>query len=263
MDGAEDQRIQLEQLIKHHGLELSSDWLESPPAQDAAFLKKLQEEKQKGFLVSRCKLDPFHWMKRYKENGLSIRHSLFPLFNATMRDALFHLHQPDVKAYKIHLVASGRYDEEGVKQIPKFFFTKRNRCRRSIPSRLELAVRVQSVFELFVGLTDQDGVPLITEKVVKQHRRNMKHIWNGCLSDIPGVVMYYDRRKNKRSAPCYTTLRSTSQLECYHRWLRASIQGSQLSREHFVLLLAHFNYRWNIRCGIQNRGRTDFGSYSH
>ena len=49
MDGAEDQRIQLAQLIKHHGLELSSDWLESPPAQDAAFLKKLQEESRKAF----------------------------------------------------------------------------------------------------------------------------------------------------------------------------------------------------------------------
>ena len=41
------------------------------------------------------------------------------------------------------------------------------------------------------------------------------------------------------------------------------IQGSQLSRKHFKLLLAHFNYRWNTRCGIRNRGRTDFGSYSH
>ena len=29
------------------------------------------------------------------------------------------------------------------------------------------------------------------------------------------------------------------------------------------LLLAHFNYRWNTRCRIRNRGRTDFGSYSH
>ena len=128
---------------------------------------------------------------------------------------------------------------------------------------MELAVRVQSVFELFVGLRDEDGVLLITEKAVKQHAANMRYIWSGCLSDIPGMVMYYDARKSKRSAPCYTTLRGTSQLEAYHRWLRASTQGSQLSRKHFKLLLAHFDFRWNTRCGIRNRGRTDFGSYSH
>ena len=259
----DDARVDFAKLIKQHGLELESDWLSNPPVRDDAFLRKLQTAKNHGFLVSRVKNDPFHWMQRYGNNGLSKSHLLFPLFMACMRDAIFHLHQPDVDAFKAHLLATGKYDEDGVKQLPKSYFTKRNRCRRSIPSRLELAVRVQSVFELFVGLTDQDGVPLITDKVVKQHQRNMKHVWAGCLSDIPGLVMYYDCRKSKRSAPCYTTLRGTSQLEAYHRWLRACIQGSQLSKQHFKLLLAHFNYRWNTRCGIRNRGRTDYGTYSH
>ena len=259
----DDARVDFAKLIKQHGLELKSDWLENPPVRDNAFLEKLQTAKDGGFLVSRVKNDPFHWMQRYGNNGLSKTHLLFPLFMACMRDAIFHLHQPDVDAFKAHLVATGKYDEDGVRQLPKAYFTKRNRCRRSIPSRLELAVRIQSVFELFVGLTDQDGVPLITDKVVKQHHRNMKHVWAGCLSDIPGLVMYYDCRKSKRSAPCYTTLRGTSQLEAYHRWLRACIQGSQLSKEHFKLLLAHFNFRWNTRCGIRNRGRTDYGTYSH
>ena len=44
----------------------------------------------------------------------------------------------------------GQHNEEA-ERIPKSYFTKRGRARRLILSRLELAVRVQAVFELFVG----------------------------------------------------------------------------------------------------------------
>jgi hypothetical protein len=28
-------------------------------------------------------------------------------------------------------------------------------------------------------------------------------------------------------------------------------------------LLLHFNYRWNVRCGVRSRGEKDFSTYSH
>ena len=63
--------------------------------------------------------------------------------------------------------------------------------------------------------------------------------------------------------PEYTTICGTSQLEGYHRWLRACISGPQLSPKLFKQLLSHFNYRWNIRSGIKNLGRSDWCAYSH
>ena len=90
------------------GLELKSDWLTSPPTVDPHFLSKLETEKRKGFLVTRVKVDPFHWLKRYSDKALSKSHILFSLFMGCMRDAVFHLHQPDAEAYKVHLVATGR-----------------------------------------------------------------------------------------------------------------------------------------------------------
>ncbi|MEC7235989.1 MAG: hypothetical protein VXV86_04860, partial [Verrucomicrobiota bacterium] len=56
--------------------------------------------------------------------------------------------------------------------------------------------------------------------------------------------------------------RGTSHLEGYHRWLKACISGSQLSPDLFRDLLAHFNYRWNIRCGVRNLGDRDYSTYS-
>ena len=60
----------------------------------------------------------------------------------------------------------------------------------------------------------------------------------------------------------FMTIRGTSHLENYHRWLKACISGSQLSPDLFRDLLAHFNYRWNIRCGVRNLGDRDYSTYS-
>jgi hypothetical protein len=41
------------------------------------------------------------------------------------------------------------------------------------------------------------------------------------------------------------------------------MSGSRLCPDLFVDLLVHFNFRWNVRCGIRSRGDEDHGTYSH
>lgn len=254
------ERVREAQAIANEGLELDSNWLLLPPVEDKEFVARLNSEKSRRMMISRIKLDPFHWMDRYAR-VLPTSHVLFPVFMACLRDALFHLDQGDVAAHRLEMVRRGM-DPDAAERIPKQYFTKRNRCRRSIPPRLELAVRVQAVFEVFVGLTDGDGVLFLKEKAMVKHTQCMEHVWSGCLSDIPGMPMYYERR-SANGFVRYITIRGTSQLECYHRWLRACISGSQLAPELFADLLLHFNYRWNVRCGIRNRGHSDQSTYSH
>ena len=122
------------------------------------------------------------------------QHELYGMFMGCLRDAVFHLHQPDVEAIKCLRLGEGMSEKE-VEKLPKYYFTVKGRCRRSVPPRLELAVRVQSVLELFEGLTDNDGVVLITSQVWKAHKRGMEHIWANCLSDPLGMAMYYDQGK--------------------------------------------------------------------
>ena len=75
--------------------------------------------------------------------------------------------------------------------------------------------------------------------------------------------MYREQQKcDKDGMASSMTIRGTSHLEGYHRWLKACISGSQLSPDLFRDLLAHFNYRWNIRCGVRNLGDRDYSTYS-
>lgn len=79
-------------------------------------------------------------------------HILYGLFFGCLRDALFVLNQDDVIARRKMMVDKGIVADEGAAaRIPKSYFSKRNRARRLIPSRLELAVRIQAAFETFVG----------------------------------------------------------------------------------------------------------------
>jgi hypothetical protein len=83
-------------------------------------------------------------------------------------------------------------DADAAERVPKQYFTEQS--LRSIPPRLELAVRVQAVFEVFSYLTDGDGVLLLKDKAIVKHHQCMGHIWSGCLSSIPGMSMYYKRQ---------------------------------------------------------------------
>ena len=254
------QRVELAAMISEVGHELDSDWLLHPPAVDVDFINRLNREKERPFVMSRIKLDPFHFMDRYA-SVISKHHVLFGLFMACLRDAIFYLDFDDVAMRRAQMVQNGMSAEQSAR-VPKSFFTRKSRCRRSIPPRLELAVRIQAAFELFDGLKDAEGNYLITDKARNKHRACMEHVWSGCISDLPGCPMYFERG-HSGGFPVFGTLRGTSQLESYHRWLRACIAGSRLSPDFFANLLAHFNYRWNIRCGHRSRGDQDFGTYSH
>ena len=257
------QRLEAAMKADQEGFDYGLDIVDNPPVHDEAFLKTLADERKKGFLCTRTKLDPFHWMQRYGR-AMKKSHLLFGIFFGCLRDALFVLNEDDVRARRDMMVAKGIVaDDAAAARIPKSYFSKRNRARRLIVGRLELAVRVQLVFETFTGLCNESGEPLITDRVKDVHRKCMKHVWRGCLSDIPGLQMYRQRNAGKDGLPEYVTIRGTSQLEGYHRWLRACISGSQLSPRLFKDLLAHFNYRWNIRSGIKNLGQEDWATYSH
>ena len=245
--------------VNDRGLQFESSWIQRPPVQDPSFISRLNKERAVNLRLSRLKLDPWHWMDRYSRT-LSKPHALYPLFMSCLRDALFYLNKGDVEMRRMELIDRG-LDATEAARILKSFFTQRGRCRRVIPQRTELAIRVQEVFENFDGLTDNDGVPLVTEKVRIKHRQCMEHVWSGCLSDVPGIPMYFECG-TKGGLPRYATLRGTSQLECYHRWLRACISGSRIGAGLFKDLLAHFNYRWNHRCDIRSRGGTNYGTYS-
>ena len=223
--GAESasERLKKAERISNFGL---SGWLERDPTRNQKFNLRLRAERAKK-RVSRVKLDAFHWFQRIS-NTTPKQHILLNLFMACLRDAVFYLDPREVDRYRDAKVAEGMSREEADK-LPKSYFIKYGKCVRIIPSRIELAIRVQSVIEIFDGLADADGNVLLTPKSKKQLQSNMEHIWLDCLSDPDGVNMYYDISKSDGGAPHLATIRGTSQLEGYHKQIR--YQNDQLCYE--------------------------------
>jgi hypothetical protein len=264
VDGDDDvsqspsQRLQRAEQISNFGMD--EGWVESDPTRDQKFNLRLRRERAKK-CISRIKLDAFHWFQRIS-NTTSKQHILFHLFMACLRDAVFYLDPREVEQYRAAKVAEGMPREEA-DRLPKSYFIKYGKCVRVIPSRIELAIRVQSVIELFDGLADADGNLLITAKSKKQLQNNMEHIWADCLSDPSGVNMYYDISTSDGGAPKLATIRGTSQLEGYHKQIRQMLKAKRITPELFEALLMLFNYRWNTNADIKHCAAHDYGFYRH
>ena len=114
----DEERRQRAMQIDQEGFDMDSDIVQTPPVSDENFIKRLNEERKKGFLCSRVKVDSFHWMQRYGRS-MKKRHSLFGIFHDCLQDAVFLLNSDDVKARRAMMVAKGLVSKEGAERIPK------------------------------------------------------------------------------------------------------------------------------------------------
>ncbi|GAQ93604.1 hypothetical protein KFL_017000010, partial [Klebsormidium nitens] len=138
-------------------------------------------------------------------------------------------------------------------------------CRRTIPSKEVLATRMDAVMRKYeLGGNGNNGDrTLVTLELQKVHENQLKLVRAGALSDPLGVEdMYYDVSK-PGSMPQFKSIRGTSKLEGYHKHLNSLFSGGNCSPELADALLTIFNYRWNITCGITNRGDPDFRMNDH
>lgn len=71
-------------------------------------------------------------------------------------------------------------------------------------------------------------------------------------------AMHYNRRSNGSSNKEYITKRGTSKLEGYHSHLHDVLSGNNYSGELANVLILFFNFRWNVRRGIDNLDYEDY-----
>jgi len=78
----------------------------------------------------------------------------------------------------------------------------------------------------------------LVDKVKAKHAQVHGSFWAGYmyLSDIIGLPMYFERGFEGGLSVYGTLSPGLSQLESYHRWLRACMSGSRLYPELFVVL---------------------------
>ena len=83
----------------------------------------------------------------------------------------------------------------------------------------------------------------------------LKHILRGCLSDPPGVSMYYNISRDLQALPLYHTFRGTSKNENFHLMLNEVLRAFNTSPELTNALAANFVHRYNTASAIHHLHR--------
>jgi hypothetical protein len=192
---------------------------------------------------------------------IKLKHGAAHAFLARLRDAFFVVSKEDLDAVCAFLQKQNLSKEEIEKKKKEDWVYFLKHCRRAVPGPKELLDRFDKVCTLFGPLEDaKTGEPLFRAETRKNVKNLRKHIEKGCLSDIKGVPLYYIVGKDCVSglpAYRYRCIRGTNSIEGYHRHLRKLLSTFIGSPRLVHSILLEFNYRWNIRMAIKNRGLSE------
>lgn len=212
----------------------------------------------------RVKLDAIHSMFRIVR-AIPNGHPHYGAFCAEFRDAMFGIDADDVRSLKADLQRKGMTTEE----VDRYYVTNYDyfvrRCRRCIPEPDHLVASLQSVFDRYanrMGKTSKSKPesPLFSPSAHKEARNVLRHAKIGCLSDIPGVSLYY--YKNVGGQQKLFCARGTNALEGYHNHLRRAFGCFQMSPKMIINIMEELNTRWNARVeasrGMTHPGVSDY-----
>ncbi|CBJ28935.1 similar to Werner syndrome protein [Ectocarpus siliculosus] len=174
------------------------------------------------------RLDIFHALQRISRLCKK-SHGAFKPFMARLRDACFIVNQDDIKEVEQALGSKGMTPEAVAEYKDKNWTYFLRNCRRLVPERQRLLERFNSVINQFCNVVDaKSGEVLIRPKAMQAVDQLRKHIESDCLSDPHGVPLYYTTGQNAAGITTRRCVRGTNYTE--------------------------FNYRWNIRMAVKNRG---------
>lgn len=211
------------------------------------------------------RLDIFHAMLRISRT-LKKSHGAFKIFMARFRDAMFLVNTKDVELICEALKKKGMSDEEVKTKIDEDWVFFIRYCRRLVPSSEILLKRFDRVCNAFADVkdakTDEPFFRSNTRKVVNNIR---EHIQKGCLSDVTGVPLYVAIGKDEKTGMTkYRCIRGTNGTEGYHKHIRELLSRNCGSPKLVHQELMEFNYRWNVKMAIKNRGLSEIvGGFFH
>ena len=164
-------------------------------------------------MFQRVLLDPFHALKRLT---VPINHPMAFKFAQAMRDAMFKIHPDDKERVTKYLrdVENVSFEEK-MNQNSDWIL---KRVRRMIPEPTILSNDLKEAFAFFDNDTFNDprknDQPLIDKEVRRSFVELLKHVDKGCLSDPPGIPLYYEEKKcTKSNLMLYRCIRGTNDLE--------------------------------------------------
>lgn len=200
-------------------------------------------------IYSRVIKDAFHVFHMFY---ISASHGLRLAFARALRDAIFLL-DPDDVARITHWAQSL---EKPLTFEELWTYHTRwvlRHCKRIIPPPPQLYPAVATVFKKFGALKDATtGAPLFNHEAWRVAKQVLKLIYDGYLSDPPGVTLYLDMGAgSKTGLTVYRCCRGTNATEGgVHTHLRSHLPATGTSIEHAQATLTDYSlcHNLNVSC---------------
>jgi hypothetical protein len=204
--------------------------------------------------------DVFHLMDMMY---LPVHHGAKAAFYRDLRDAIL---VPDA-TYMTEVLAVLRrkgISENGIKNMLMFnheYFIAR--VPRFIPPPSVLVPAVRQVFNTYGSVLDaKTGQPLFNEDAWAKSQAVLQHCAEGCISDIPGVQLYFEIKKDSDGLMLFRCGRGTNSTENIHQKIVAIFGSFHTGLEYADAVLAEHRHLANCRAAIKNRlGVRFFGHY--
>ena len=210
-----------------------------------------------------CFLDGFHFSDRV--DGIDRKHGAFPDFMRLFSKALYVVVKEDFDDEIVRLKARGLTQHEINLRLKTRRKTIESKCRRKCREKEDMLKELRQVYDAFHKREDHlTGACFFNEVAEKAWVRMMKHVEAGCLSD-PDVNLYYRvfDVMGKEIGGLYT-LRSTSQVEAFHRnFKRCLSDATNMTPENAVLHIAEYICRVNAVALHQHRGEPLYEFYNY
>lgn len=157
-------------------------------------------------------------------------------------DAFFQTEDIDMEG--VFLRYADIYTRDQMKKFPKSWWKRR--VRRYTRKKLS---QEQILEQIFLRYRNKK---LFNSNMTEIHSKIIAHVRQGWYEDPPSemITMHYNIGTDEK--PIFITIRSTSQLENYHRVLRLPMEGC-MSELLMHLVYVDVMYRWNINKAIRIR----------
>jgi hypothetical protein len=228
----------------------------------------------------RTKLDHLHFMKRIK---LPVSHEKTLEFQNVLSHGLFEWDMNDLDAVISVWKARMEVSKEGSSKdfdLQFFMDTKsdyiKRRVRRYAPPPDRLIKRFNAVIDAFINVKDRHGfnlltiflkrigIPLFTDDNKGQIDELRGHILKGCVSDPPGISLFFPDGKDRDGLQLWMCARGTNKNESRHSSIKNDIVSFGTGPE----LVSHLACNDRFRCAINSLTRyqpgfENIGHYDH
>ena len=174
---------------------------------------------------------------------------MYSAFFCALRDIIFTLDPTDVEKVNLALSRAGLTKQESLEKMKIDKNFAKSRIKRVVGTPEYLLTVIGELVELYGPMKDVNNQnnPLFKEASYASWEKLKIHIKKGCVSDKPGISLYYKIGVDAYGLDLYRCARGTSALEGLHAHIKLATRGYCYTPRLLLAILWEVFRRWNTK----------------